>query len=93
MTGVMVEVRVLGPAEALVAGEPVDLGAPKQRALLALLASRLGAAMPVDAVLEELWEGRPPRSAKTSLQAYVANLRRILEPDRPPRAPATVLRT
>src|SRR6059058_177790 len=29
----------------------------------------------------------------TSLRAYVANLRRVLEPDRPPRAPATVLRT
>jgi DNA-binding SARP family transcriptional activator len=89
----MVEFRALGPIEARVAGEPVDLGAPKQRALLALLVSRVGQPVAVDVMLEALWAGHPPPSAMTSLQAYVANLRRVLEPDRPPRAPATVLRT
>ena len=90
---VMVEFRVLGPVEAVVGGRLVDLGAPKQRTLLTLLVSRVGQPVPVDVMLEELWAGRPPRSATTSLQAYVANLRKVLEPDRPPRAPATVLRT
>ncbi|HET8662642.1 MAG TPA: BTAD domain-containing putative transcriptional regulator [Micromonosporaceae bacterium] len=89
----MVEIRALGPVEAVVNGRLVDLGAPKQRALLALLASRVGQPVVVDVMLEALWAGRPPRSATTSLQAYVANLRRALEPDRAPRAPATVLRT
>lgn len=85
--------RALGPLEAMVSGQPVDLGAPKQRALLALLVSQVGQPVSVDVMLEALWEGHPPPSAMTSLQAYVANLRRLLEPDRPPRAPATVLRT
>jgi len=89
----MVELRVLGPVEAVVSGRLVDLGAPKQRALLALLISRVGQPVPVDLIVEELWAGRPPPSANTSLQAYVANLRRALEPDRAPRAPTTVLRT
>lgn len=88
-----VEFRALGPMEAMVAGRPVDLGAPKQRALLALLVSRVGQPVAVDVMLEALWAGHPPRSATTSLQAYVANLRRALEPDRAPRTPATVLRT
>src|SRR3954447_17162697 len=90
---VMVDFRALGPLEAVVAGEPVDLGAPKQRALLALLVSQAGQPVTVDVLLETLWAGHPPPSAMTSLQAYVANLRRALEPDRAPRAPATVLRT
>ncbi|MEZ0073063.1 DNA-binding SARP family transcriptional activator [Planotetraspora sp. GP83] len=85
--------RALGPVEATVSGRPVDLGAPKQRALLALLVSQVGQPVPVDVILEVLWADHPPPSAMTSLQAYVSNLRRLLEPDRAPRAPATVLRT
>jgi DNA-binding SARP family transcriptional activator len=90
---VTVEFRALGPLEAMVAGQSVDLGTPKQRALLALLVSWVGRPVAVDVMLEALWAGRPPSSAMTSLQAYVANLRKVLEPDRAPRAPATVLRT
>ncbi|HEV7651076.1 MAG TPA: BTAD domain-containing putative transcriptional regulator [Actinophytocola sp.] len=90
---IMVEFRALGPVEAVAAGRLVDLGAPKQRALLALLVSQAGQPVAVDVLLEALWAGRPPPSAVTSLQAYVANLRRALEPDRAPRTPATVLRT
>ena len=89
----MAEFRVLGPIEAAVDGRVVDLGAPKQRAMLALLVSRAGQPVPVDLIVEELWTGRPPPSAITSLQAYVANLRRVLEPDRAPRTPARVLCT
>jgi DNA-binding SARP family transcriptional activator len=87
------ELRVLGPVEAVVGGRVVDLGPPKQRALFALLASRVGRPVAVDVLLEALWAGAPPPAALASLRAYVANLRRVLEPDRPPRAPATVLRT
>lgn len=89
----VVEFRVLGPVEAVVGGRMVDLGTPKQRALLALLVSRVGQPVTVDVMLEELWAGHPPPSARTSLHAYVANLRRVLEPDRPRRTPATVLCT
>jgi DNA-binding SARP family transcriptional activator len=88
-----VEIRVLGPIEAVVAGRLVDLGAPKQRALLVLLVSKVGQPVAVDEIVEVLWTGKPPPSAITSLQAYVANLRRVLEPDRAPRTPARVLRT
>lgn len=90
---VMVRFRALGPLEAVVGDEVVDLGAPKQRALLALLVSQVGRPVAVDVMREELWVGPPPPSAVTSLQAHVANLRRVLEPGRAPRTPATVLRT
>jgi DNA-binding SARP family transcriptional activator len=88
-----VELRALGPVEAVVNGVLVDLGPPKQRALFALLMSRVGRPVAVDALLEELWSGNPPEAAMASLLSYVCNLRRVLEPQRAPRAPAVVLRT
>jgi DNA-binding SARP family transcriptional activator len=88
-----VEFRVLGQLEAVIADRVVDLGRPKQRTLLALLVSQVGRPVTVDSMLEALWSGHPPPSAMTSLQAYVANLRKSLEPDRAPRTPPTVLRT
>jgi DNA-binding SARP family transcriptional activator len=92
-SGAGVEFRVLGPVEAAVGGRWVDLGAPKQRAALVLLVSQVGQPVSVDVLVEALWDGRPPQSAITSLHAYIANLRRALEPHRAPRTPATVLCT
>src|SRR5262245_50792596 len=92
-SAVGVQLLVLGPVEAVVGGEPVDLGAPKQRALFALLLSRVDRPVAVDTLIEELWSGEPPAAAMASLLTYVSNLRRVLEPHRPPRAPAVVLRT
>ncbi|MGH3900692.1 MAG: FxSxx-COOH system tetratricopeptide repeat protein [Pseudonocardiaceae bacterium] len=88
-----VQWRALGPVEAVVGGRSVDLGPPRQRTLFGLLLSRVDRLVAVDALVEDLWSGDPPAAAMTSLRAYVSNLRRVLEPDRPPRAPATVLHT
>ncbi|MEU1477000.1 BTAD domain-containing putative transcriptional regulator [Streptomyces sp. NPDC005760] len=87
----MLRIRVLGPSGAEIAGEPVVLGTPRQRAVLALLVAARGAVVSVDRMADELWRGAPPAKATVSLQAYVSNLRRLLEPERPPRAPAAVL--
>ncbi|MFJ3233882.1 BTAD domain-containing putative transcriptional regulator [Streptomyces sp. NPDC086787] len=85
--------RVLGSLGAEVGEEPVDLGAPRQRAVLSLLIAARGSVVPVDRMADNLWRGAPPVKATASLHAYVSNLRRRLEPGRPPRAPATVLVT
>ncbi|MFJ9627119.1 BTAD domain-containing putative transcriptional regulator [Streptomyces sp. NPDC101175] len=69
------------------------LGAPRQRAVLALLIAARGTVVPVDRMTDALWRGAPPNRATVSLHTYVSHLRRALEPDRPPRTPATVLVT
>ncbi|RPE46499.1 transcriptional regulator [Streptomyces sp. Ag109_O5-1] len=89
----MLRLRVLGPLGAEVTGAPVELGAPRQRAVLALLIAARGGVVPVDRMADALWRGEPPAKATVSLHAYLSNLRRSLEPGRPPRAPATVLVT
>jgi DNA-binding SARP family transcriptional activator len=86
-------VSVLGAAEVSLGGLPVDLGARKQRALLAALALHRGRAVAVDTLVDLLWADRPPPGVAGTLQAYVAGLRRALEPDRPARAASRVLLT
>ncbi|WP_405395341.1 BTAD domain-containing putative transcriptional regulator [Microbispora hainanensis] len=83
--------NVLGPMELVVAGQAVPAGPPKQRALLALLVMNADRVLPVDVLADRLWDGGPPASAQGSLQVYVSNLRRRLEPGRKAGAPATVL--
>ncbi|MBO3750371.1 AAA family ATPase [Streptosporangiaceae bacterium NEAU-GS5] len=83
--------RVLGSLDADVGAQNVPLGGPRQRAVLALLLTARGDVVSVDRMIEDLWRGEPPAKAIASLQSYVANLRRLLEPGRPPRAPARIL--
>ncbi|WP_344192967.1 BTAD domain-containing putative transcriptional regulator [Pedococcus aerophilus] len=86
-------VGVLGTAEARLDGVPVDLGTRKQRALVAALALNHGRPVSVDALVDLLWPAGAPPGVNGTLQAYVAGLRRSLEPDRAARAPSTVLVT
>jgi predicted ATPase/DNA-binding SARP family transcriptional activator/Tfp pilus assembly protein PilF len=75
---VSVEFRILGPVGALVDGEPVALGAPKQRALLAALLLAAGEVLSRERLIDELWGEQPPRSAVQSLQVYVHGLRQAI---------------
>ena len=81
------EVRLLGPIEADRGGEPVTLGGPKPRALLAMLALDPGRVVSVDGLVEALWPGDPPETAAHAVQVYVSQLRKALGPviaTRPP---------
>ncbi|WP_418955697.1 BTAD domain-containing putative transcriptional regulator [Streptomyces tritici] len=72
--------RALGPLELRVAGEPVEIGADKQRVLLSMLLAHGGRAVPVPTLLREIWGDEPPRSAVANLRTYVMQLRRHLRP-------------
>ena len=74
-------------------GRAVPLGPRLQRTLLAILVAEAGHAVPADRLVDLLWHDEPPGAATASLQAYVSQLRRVLEPGRPARAPAQVLVT
>jgi DNA-binding SARP family transcriptional activator/DNA-binding CsgD family transcriptional regulator len=74
-------------------GQEVDLGPRLQRALLAILVLDARHVVPVDRLIDLLWRNEPPAAALASVQAYVSQLRRVLEPGRAARAPALVLVT
>ena len=60
--------RVLGPLEVESRGRLVRISAAKERALLGLLLLRADAAVSRDRLIEELWGGRPPASARHTLE-------------------------
>ncbi|MGV9302788.1 BTAD domain-containing putative transcriptional regulator [Nonomuraea sp. NPDC003727] len=89
----MVTFSALGPFQVLLDGLPLDLGGQRQMAVLARLLVARGRAVPVTTLIDELWPGRPPTQALSTVQGYVSRLRRALEPNRAPRSEAEVLVT
>ncbi|MGW7648921.1 BTAD domain-containing putative transcriptional regulator [Streptomyces bobili] len=85
--GAALRFELLGPVRAWRGGTELDLGFPQQRALLALLLAYEGRPVPAGELLGLLWPGHPPASAPNVVRRYLGALRRLLEPDLPPRAP------
>jgi len=77
-----VQFRILGPIEALIDGRSAELGAPKQRGLLALLLVNRRRVMTAEQLIDGLWGETPPASALQSLQVYVHGLRRAVGAER-----------
>lgn len=77
----MVKFSILGQLEVRCDERRVELCGHKQRAVLAAL------------LIDYLWPQRPPARASATVQVFVSNLRRVLEPERPRGTPAAVLMT
>ena len=86
------EFRILGPLEVRSDGESVDLGPPKQRALLALLLLHIDRVVPTERILEELW-GDDAAGKEKALWVHISRLRSALEPRRAERGQSSVLVT
>lgn len=87
------DLRVLGPVEVVGHQGQVALGGPQRRLLLALLAARAGEVVSADALADALWGDEPPPAATVVLQSQLSRLRKLVEPSRAARAPATVIRS
>jgi len=83
--------EVLGLLRVVRAGHEVDLGAAKQRAVLAVLLLARNTPVSRGQIIEAVWGDNVPSSAVNLVQTYVAGLRRALEPARARRAPAELL--
>jgi DNA-binding SARP family transcriptional activator len=69
---------VLGPLLVTVNGTRMPLGAPKQRAVLAMLVINRNRPVSVDSLINAVWDEEPVPAARTSIQSHVSNLRRLL---------------
>ncbi|MEU1889393.1 AfsR/SARP family transcriptional regulator [Micromonospora rifamycinica] len=83
--------QVLGPQLAWCGDRLVDLGPGKQRAVLAVLLLSAGRPVPTFQMIDAVWPEDPPANGPNVVQKYVAGLRRVLEPERSPRAPGQVI--
>src|ERR1700680_4742949 len=73
----LVRINVLGPVEVASRGKLVHL-VERQRTLLAALALEYGRVVSVDQLIVILWNGMPPATARTKLQAHVSALRQAM---------------
>ncbi|MFD9125577.1 BTAD domain-containing putative transcriptional regulator [Kitasatospora sp. NPDC059571] len=72
------DIGVLGPCQVTQGGVSVVPTAVKPRKVLALLALHPDQVVSVPALVEELWDGDPPRSVQTTLQTYVLQIRNLI---------------
>lgn len=72
------DIKLLGPLSAHLGGVSIVPSAGKPRQILALLAGCAGQVLPVPTLMEEIWGADMPRSASTTLQTYILQLRRKL---------------
>ncbi|MFI6536117.1 BTAD domain-containing putative transcriptional regulator [Nonomuraea sp. NPDC050547] len=89
----MLTFQVLGPLTVHVDDEPLVLGRPRQRSVLARLLAAGGQVVPVDRLIDDLYADEAPPKALAAVQSYISNLRRALEPGRSPRSTGGVLVT
>ncbi|WP_143219403.1 AfsR/SARP family transcriptional regulator [Actinokineospora bangkokensis] len=71
---------ILGATALRVGGALVeDWGPPRQRAVLGLLAYRVGRWVPVEQLLDWVWAARPPDDPQSTLEGYAAKIRTHLK--------------
>ena len=72
------EINVLGALEVSLDGASVVPTASKPQQLLAILAMNVGQLVTTSSLKEELWPSNTPRTASSTLQTYVMNLRNLI---------------
>ncbi|MFE6286303.1 BTAD domain-containing putative transcriptional regulator [Streptomyces sp. NPDC057877] len=87
------DVELLGHVALRVGDDRRTPSAPKARQVLALLLVNANRLVSTDALIEELWAERPPRSALSALQTYVFQLRQLLGQLLPEACPKEILVT
>ena len=75
------EYRILGPLEVVEGGEPVPLGRPKERLVLAVLLLRANEFVSRERLIDELWGESPPPTAGKAVNVFVSQLRKALTRD------------
>ena len=83
-------VQLLGPVRAWRGDQELEIGGPRRRALLGMLANARQAVSRSE-LIDGLWGHDPPASAHNSVHVYISGLRRVLEPRRARRAPSQLL--
>ncbi|GAA3495618.1 BTAD domain-containing putative transcriptional regulator [Streptomyces prasinosporus] len=73
------EFRLLGPLDVRAGDVQVPLGGPRHRTVLTLLLLSPGHVVPVDSLIEAVWNERPPATARTQVAICIAALRKAFK--------------
>ncbi|MFF5212015.1 BTAD domain-containing putative transcriptional regulator [Streptosporangium sp. NPDC000396] len=75
----MLEFKVLGALEVLNKGRHCTPTPPKVLRVLAVLLLRANRVVPIETLIEELWGDAPARTAVTTTQTYIYQLRKLID--------------
>jgi DNA-binding SARP family transcriptional activator/tetratricopeptide (TPR) repeat protein len=70
--------RLLGPLEVSIEGKLIEFGSNRQRVILAVLLLHAGRVVPFSRLVDALWDGDPPATARGQVQTCISALRRQL---------------
>lgn len=71
----------MGSVGLAIDGQQVDVGGPKPRSVLSVLALSAGRPVSTDRIIDLVWDDRAPATARRTLQSYAASLRRSMGSD------------
>ena len=72
------EFRLFGEIDLQAAGQVLDVGTPRQQAVLAALAVDAGRPVSVETLVDRVWGDNPPVEARNVLYSHVSRIRRLL---------------
>ena len=72
------QVRLLGPVDVMVDGEPRPVRGLRRKAVLAVLALRAGEVVSTDRLTDVVWGQAAPATAVNTLQSHMSYLRTVL---------------
>jgi DNA-binding SARP family transcriptional activator/tetratricopeptide (TPR) repeat protein len=72
------QVRLLGPVDVIVDGEPRPVHGLRRKAVLATLALQHGDLVSIDQLMDVVWGGTAPSTSRNTLQSHVSYLRSVL---------------
>jgi DNA-binding SARP family transcriptional activator/tetratricopeptide (TPR) repeat protein len=73
------EFRLLGEVQVVAAGRMLDVGTPRQQAVLAALAVDPGRPVPIETLVGRVWGDEPPAEARNVLYSHVSRIRRLFK--------------
>lgn len=83
------QLRILGPLELVAGRRSFKIGGPREHIVLATLALRADRVVSVDQLVDAVWDGAPPSTARGQIQGCISGLRKLLGDAGQPDAIAT----
>jgi DNA-binding SARP family transcriptional activator/tetratricopeptide (TPR) repeat protein len=73
------EFRLFGEVRLRAAGQLLDVGTPRQQAVLAALLVDAGRPVPIETLIDRVWGEDPPVEVRNVLYSHLSRIRRLLE--------------
>ena len=73
------EFRLFGDVRVVTAAGSLDVGTPRQQAVLAALVIDAGRAVAIETLIDRVWNDTPPAEVRNVLYSHLSRIRRLLE--------------